>query len=93
MGTALQPVKDYERGAAGRGGCEDPRITFVEPLRRYVMTYTALSPDGPRIAIAVSEDLFHWSRLGLARFEPYDAIDTQPVRTAGTRHPPSGAVP
>jgi beta-1,2-mannobiose phosphorylase / 1,2-beta-oligomannan phosphorylase len=50
----------------GGGGCEDPRITFVEPLHCYVMTYTALSAKGPRIALAVSEDLFHWRRLGLA---------------------------
>ncbi len=37
------------------GGCEDPRITFVEPLQRYVMTYAALSSFGPRIALAISE--------------------------------------
>jgi len=57
------------------GGCEDPRITFVEPLWRYVMTYTALSPKGPRIALALSEDLFRWQRLGLATFRPYDGIE------------------
>jgi predicted GH43/DUF377 family glycosyl hydrolase len=79
LGTALEPVEDYERGPAGRGGCEDPRITFVEPLRRYVMTYTALSSEGPRIALAVSEDLFHWRRLGLAGFEPYDGIEFEGV--------------
>ncbi len=79
LGTALEPVEDYEFGAAGRGGCEDPRITFVEPLRRYVMTYTALSREGPRIALAVSEDLFDWRRLGLAAFEPYDGIEFEGV--------------
>jgi predicted GH43/DUF377 family glycosyl hydrolase len=68
-------MADYERGAAGTGGCEDPRVTFVEPLRRYVMTYTALSREGPRIALAVSEDLFNWRRLGLAKFAPYDGIE------------------
>ena len=41
----------------------------------YVMTYTALSPKGPRIALAVSEDLFHWQRLGLATFRPYHGIE------------------
>ena len=59
----------------GGGGCEDPRITFVEPLQRYVMTYAALSSVGPRIALAISEDLFHWKRLGLATFAPYEGID------------------
>jgi predicted GH43/DUF377 family glycosyl hydrolase len=39
------------------------------------MTYTALSPDGPRVALAISEDLFHWKRLGLATFAPYQGID------------------
>jgi predicted GH43/DUF377 family glycosyl hydrolase len=39
------------------------------------MTYTALSPNGPRIALAMSEDLFHWERIGLATFEPFQGID------------------
>ena len=39
------------------------------------MTYTALSSNGPRIAIALSEDLFHWQRLGLATFRPYEGIE------------------
>lgn len=75
LGIALEPEADYERRSDGSGGCEDPRITFVEPLRRYVMTYTAFSSKGPRIAFAVSEDLLHWQRLGLATFLPYDGIE------------------
>ncbi|HSN02283.1 MAG TPA: hypothetical protein VLS91_02250 [Acidimicrobiales bacterium] len=74
-GVALEPTAPYERRANGEGGCEDPRITYVEPLECYLMTYTAFSPDGPRIALAVSEDLFTWRRLGLATFEPYDGIE------------------
>jgi predicted GH43/DUF377 family glycosyl hydrolase len=75
LGIALEPEADYERRPDGSGGCEDPRITFVEPLHCYMMTYTALSSQGPRIAMALSEDLFHWKRLGLATFDPYDGID------------------
>ena len=75
LGIALEPEADYERRSDGSGGCEDPRITFVEPLRRYVMTYAALSPQGPRIAFAVSEDLFHWKRLGLATFAAFQGVD------------------
>jgi beta-1,2-mannobiose phosphorylase / 1,2-beta-oligomannan phosphorylase len=75
LGIALEPEADYERRPDGSGGCEDPRITFVERFQRYVMTYTALSPQGPRIALAVSEDLFQWERLGLATFAPYRSID------------------
>ena len=79
LGIALEPEADYERRPDDSGGCEDPRITFVEPLRRYMMTYTAFSPQGPRIALAVSEDLFHWQRLGLATFAPYQGIEFNDV--------------
>ena len=75
LGIALEPEADYERRSDGGGGCEDPRITFVESLQRYVMTYTALSALGPRIALAISDDLFHWKKLGLARFAPYRGVD------------------
>jgi predicted GH43/DUF377 family glycosyl hydrolase len=75
LGIALEPEADYERRPNGGGGCEDPRIAFVEPLKRYVMTYTAYSVRGPRIAMAISEDLFHWRRLGLASFGPYQGIE------------------
>ena len=54
LGIALEPEADYERRPGGGGGCEDPRITFVEPLKRYIMTYTAFSTQGPRIALALS---------------------------------------
>jgi beta-1,2-mannobiose phosphorylase / 1,2-beta-oligomannan phosphorylase len=74
LGIALEPEAEYERRPDGGGGCEDPRISYVAPLRHYVMTYTAFSPRGPRIALAVSEDLFHWQRLGLATFLPYHGI-------------------
>ena len=75
LGIALEPETDYERRPGGGGGCEDPRITFVEPLRRYVMTYTAFSPKGPRIALAISKDLFQWRRLGLATFGRYHGVE------------------
>jgi predicted GH43/DUF377 family glycosyl hydrolase len=75
LGIALEPEADYELRPDGSGGCEDPRVTFVEPLRRYVMTYTAHSPQGPRIALAISEDLFHWQRLGVATFSPYQGLE------------------
>jgi beta-1,2-mannobiose phosphorylase / 1,2-beta-oligomannan phosphorylase len=39
------------------------------------MTYTALSAKGPRIALAVSENLFKWRRLGLSSFRPYHGIE------------------
>jgi len=74
IGIALEPEAEYELRPNGGGGCEDPRVTFVEPLKRYVMTYAAFSARGPRIALAVSEDLFHWKQLGLAKFGPCHGI-------------------
>ena len=78
LGIILEPEAEYELRAEG-GGCEDPRITFVEPLRQYVMTYTALSQRGPRIALAISNDLFHWQRLGLATFLPHRGVEFEGV--------------
>ena len=46
LGIALEPEAEYELRPDG-GGCEDPRITFVEELDRYVMSYTAFGPDRP----------------------------------------------
>ena len=78
LGIALEPEADYEKRPDG-GGCEDPRITFVEPLQRYVMTYTAFSDRGPRIALATSKNLFQWERLGLATFGPYKDVEFSDV--------------
>lgn len=75
LGIALEPEADYELRPDGGGGCEDPRITLVEPMKCYVMSYTAFSAKGPRIAFALSKDLIHWRRIGLARFEPFEGID------------------
>jgi predicted GH43/DUF377 family glycosyl hydrolase len=73
MGIALEPEADYELSENG-GGCEDPRVAYVEPLQHYVMTYTALSRRGPRIALAISDDLVLWRRIGLATFHPCNGI-------------------
>jgi predicted GH43/DUF377 family glycosyl hydrolase len=73
MGIALEPEAEYEKRPGG-GGCEDPRISFVEPLQLYVMTYTAFSTEGPWIALAVSKDLLTWERLDLADFANFKRI-------------------
>lgn len=75
LGIALEPEEPYEKRPDGGGGCEDARITYVEPLQFFQMTYTAYGPDGPRIAIAQSKDLFNWERLGLVSFSPYKHIN------------------
>ncbi len=45
-----------------------PRVTYVAVIDSYVMAYTAVGTDGPRIALAISKDAYVWERLGLVRF-------------------------
>ncbi len=75
LGIALEPETAYEKRPDGGGGCEDARVTYVEHLHEYIMTYTAFGPHGPRIAVARSKDLFKWERLGLVKYLPYKHID------------------
>ncbi len=75
LAIALEPQASYECTPHSGGGCEDPRITYVPLLDRYIMTYTALSGMGPRVALAISHDLFLWQRLGLADFAPERGLD------------------
>ncbi len=71
IGYALEPQAPYEiRTAAGGMGCEDPRVTFVPVLDKYVMAYSAYGPAGPRIALALSDDGYAWKRLGQVAFAP-----------------------
>jgi beta-1,2-mannobiose phosphorylase / 1,2-beta-oligomannan phosphorylase len=76
LGVALEPEEQWERHRGG-GGVEDPRITFVPSLDRWVMTYTGWGPLGPRIALAASADLERWERLGPVgfAFDPAVAAD------------------
>lgn len=75
LGVVLEPDEVWERHAAGGGGVEDPRVTFVAVIDAYVMAYTAFGPLGARPAVAVSDDGREWRRLGMVRhrYEP-DAL-------------------
>ncbi len=46
-------------------GIEDPRITYIEELKRYAISYTAFSHEGPGVALALTEDFKTFERLGL----------------------------
>jgi predicted GH43/DUF377 family glycosyl hydrolase len=98
LGIALEPETGYELRPGGGGGCEDPRVTFVEPLKLYVMSYTAYSPQGPRIALASSKDLLHWTRLGLVTFDPcgdiqFDGVDNKDASVFPVAIPDPSGVP
>jgi predicted GH43/DUF377 family glycosyl hydrolase len=45
-------------------GIEDPRITFVAELNKYVVVYTAYSPGGPGVSVALTDDFHGFERLG-----------------------------
>ena len=57
-------LPDPERYPEELWGIEDPRITFVEELDRYVVAYTAFSRGGPGVALALTDDFHHFERLG-----------------------------
>ncbi len=67
-GIVLAPDEGWERGLQN-AGIEDPRSTWVPALDRHLMTYVAYGPLGPRLALAWSEDLRSWHRLGPCFFE------------------------
>lgn len=68
MGFALEPEAEYERNGPAGEGCEDPRVTFIPALDRYLMLYTAYGANGPRVAVASSRDAYKWERIGLVEF-------------------------
>jgi predicted GH43/DUF377 family glycosyl hydrolase len=71
LSVVLEPSEVWENNSEG-GGVEDPRITRLEALGVWAMTYTAYGPLGPKIGLAVSTDLAAWDRLGPIWFV-YDA--------------------
>ncbi len=75
LGLVLEPREPWELHAGG-GGVEDPRITFLPRLGRWLMTYAAYGPFGPRIGLAASTDLEHWERLGPVSFAYDPALAT-----------------
>ncbi len=46
-------------------GIEDPRITYLPELRRYIIVYTAYSRVGPGVALALTEDFENFERYGM----------------------------
>src|SRR5438067_2523795 len=75
LGVVLEPQEPYERNSQTGGGVEDPRVTYLAALGAYVMTYTAHGEAGPRIALALSDDLVHWQRQGPVQFAPHHGCD------------------
>ena len=67
----LYPDNDSLKKYEWEGGCEDPRIVEDEQ-GKYYLTYTAYDGDKARLLMAVSDDLYHWQKKGLAFAEAYN---------------------
>jgi predicted GH43/DUF377 family glycosyl hydrolase len=46
-------------------GIEDPRITYVPELSKYVVVYTAYTREGPGVSLALTEDFHSFERCGV----------------------------
>ncbi len=61
----LYPDNDFMKKYEWEGGIEDPRVVETDD-GQYVMTYTAYDGDKARLCVAMSPDLEHWTKKGLA---------------------------
>jgi predicted GH43/DUF377 family glycosyl hydrolase len=48
-------------------GVEDPRLTWVEELGVWVITYTSFGPGGPGLSMATTKDFQSVERLGMVK--------------------------
>ena len=66
-------------------GLEDPRLTWVPELERWVIAYTSFGPGGPSISLATTTDFRSVERLGMVR-APEDKNGALLPRRVGGRH-------
>lgn len=59
---AIKP--DSENYPEELWGVEDPRITWLEELGQWAITYTAFSEGGPLVSLATTKDFRTFQRLG-----------------------------
>ena len=59
----MEPARKGPFARYEKRGIEDPRITTIDGV--YYIMYTAYSKYGPRIALAKTEDFFHYERIAL----------------------------
>ncbi len=45
-------------------GVEDPRLTWVEERKEWIIAYTAFSPSGPMVSLASTKDFKVFDRIG-----------------------------
>ena len=61
-----EPALAYDgKHAEEEWGLEDPRVTRVDELDAWIITYTAFGPGGPGISLARTSDFQSFERLGM----------------------------
>lgn len=92
-------MPDPERRREELWGIEDPRITWVAELDRYAVVYTAFSPGGPGVSLALTQDFRQFEHFGMIhspenkdaalfprRFGDHWAMIHRPVQALGAAH-------
>ncbi|HEY8473801.1 MAG TPA: hypothetical protein VIL37_14360 [Natronosporangium sp.] len=54
-----------DHGYSSQWGVEDPRVTRVDELGAWLITYTAYGPEGPCVAVATTSDFRTVEKLGI----------------------------
>ena len=72
----LRPERDAQQENEWPGGVEDPRVVERED-GEYVLTYTQWNRKVPKLAVATSPDLVHWTKHGPALPAKYQAGETK----------------
>jgi len=57
----LTPDPNYDEE---KWGIEDPRIVYMEELKKYAICYVSFSPGGPLISLILTEDFKNFERMG-----------------------------
>lgn len=64
-------------------GVEDPRVTRIDELDCWLISYTAFGPGGPAVSLAMTNDFVEVRRLGLAMAPENKNAAFLPRRVAG----------
>jgi predicted GH43/DUF377 family glycosyl hydrolase len=64
-------------------GIEDPRITYVEELKKYAIVYTAFTQHGPGVALALTKDFKSFKRYGMIMTPDDKDAALLPLRVGG----------
>ena len=83
--TPLLSPNDTDAGWYDNWGCEDPRITYIEEMAEYVISYVGYSRYGAGVCIATTQDFITAKRRGMA-IHPYNKDAVLFPRKIGGRY-------